>query len=562
MPTERRRVNCVGVSVPVIVSDSDEIAARSGSEGSDVAAQSSVFAGMTVLSRLSGLARDTALAHFVGATGAADTFYLAFRIPNFFRRLFAESTFALAFVPVLSEYRERGSQAALRAFVEAVSGNFIIVLLVVTLVGVAGAGLLAALFMPGFLGDAERFALATDLTRIMFPYMALISLTAFAGAILNSVNRFAVPAFTPVLLNLALIVAAFWAATGATAGVSGIAYALAWGVLAGGAAQLLFNLPSVAGTGLLVAPRPNRRHEGVAKVLKLLVPAVFAGSAYQVNALIGTVLASLLEEGSPSWLYYADRLWEVPIGIVAIALGTVLLPNLSRLHTVGDSERFNDTLDWGVRTGLLLGIPAAVALWVLAYPLVATIFLHGEMRPYDADRSAGGPARLLHRSRAARSRQGGGARVLLAPGLEDAAQVRPRRDGGEHRDQPGDILVARTCWPGIGNQHCRDRQCRIVARRAHRRSALPAGPPTGSDRTRRDARHGGDGGGTGAGTARRCSLDRGGSLAADRLARPGRRRRIGRLRRRGSRRRCTATRSSAPGVGATLTPTTARRRRC
>ena len=388
MPTERRRVNCSRGSAPVIVSDSDEIAARSGTESSDVAAQSSVFAGMTVLSRLSGLARDTALAHFVGATGAADTFYLAFRIPNFFRRLFAESTFALAFVPVLSEYRERGSQAALRAFVEAVSGNFMIALLVVTVVGVAGAGLLAALFMPGFLGEAEQFALATDLTRIMFPYMALISLTAFAGAILNSANRFAVPAFTPVLLNVALIVAAFWAATGATAGVSGIAYALAWGVLAGGAAQLLFNLPSVARTGLLVAPRPNRRHEGVAKVLKLLVPAVFAGSAYQVNALIGTILASLLEEGSPSWLYYADRLWEVPIGIVAIALGTVLLPNLSRLHTAGDSLRFNDTLDWGVRTGLLLGIPAAVALWVLAYPLVATIFLHGEMRPYDADRSA------------------------------------------------------------------------------------------------------------------------------------------------------------------------------
>ena len=377
-----------GFDTGLIVSDSDEIAARSGSEGRDVAAQSGVFAGMTVLSRLSGLARDTALAHFVGATGAADTFYLAFRIPNFFRRLFAESTFALAFVPVLSEYRERGSQAALRAFVAAVSGNFLIVLLLVTLIGVAGAGLLAALFMPGFLGDPERFALATDLTRIMFPYMALISLTAFAGAILNSANRFAVQAFTPVLLNVALVAAAFWAATGASAGVSGIAYALAWGVLAGGAAQLLFNLPSVARTGLLVAPRPNWRHEGVAKVFKLLVPAVFAGSAYQVNALIGTMLASLLEEGSPSWLYYADRLWEVPIGIVAIALGTVLLPNLSRLHTAGDSQRFNDTLDWGVRTGILLGIPAAVALWVLAYPLVATIFLHGEMRPYDADRSA------------------------------------------------------------------------------------------------------------------------------------------------------------------------------
>ena len=369
--------------------DSDDAAPRSGSGPSDVAVQGSVFGGMTVLSRIAGLARDWALAHVVGATGAADTFYLAFRIPNFFRRLFAEATFALAFVPVLTGYRERGSQADLRAFVAAAAGNLGIVLLLVTVAGVAGAWLLAALFMPGFLiNDPEQFALATDLTRIMFPYMALISLTAFAGAILNSGNRFAVPAFTPVLLNLSLIAAAFLAASRATQGVSGIAYALAWGVLAGGVAQLLFNLPALAREGLLVMPRPDWRHEGVSRVVKLLLPAIFAGSAYQVNALVGTMLASLLEEGSPSWLYYADRLWEVPIGVVAIALGTVLLPNLSRLHTAGDSGRFSDTLDWGVRTGLLLGIPAAAALWVLAYPLVATVFLHGEMHPYDADRSA------------------------------------------------------------------------------------------------------------------------------------------------------------------------------
>ena len=390
MPTDGGRVNCVAEFGSFgIVSDSDDLTTRGGSGDRDVAAQGGVFAGMTVLSRISGLARDWALAHVVGATGAADTFYLAFRIPNFFRRLFAEATFALAFVPVLTEYRERGSQAAMRAFVAAVSGNLGLVLLIVSGAGVLGAWLLAAVFMPGFLiNNPEQFALATDLTRIMFPYMALISLTAFAGAILNSANRFAVPAFTPVLLNLALIAAAFLAASGATEGVSGIAYALAWGVLAGGAAQLLFNLPSVAREGMLVMPRPDWRHEGVSKVVKLLLPAIFAGSAYQVNALVGSMLASLLEEGSPSWLYYADRLWEVPIGVVAIALGTVLLPNLSRLHTAGDPGRFSDTLDWGVRTGLLLGIPAAVALWILAYPLVATVFLHGEMRPYDADRSA------------------------------------------------------------------------------------------------------------------------------------------------------------------------------
>ena len=354
---------------------------------SDIAAQGGAFAGMTVLSRISGLARDWVLAHVVGATEAADTFILAFRIPNFFRRLFAEASFALALVPVLTEYRERGSHAAVRALVAAVAGNLGLVLIVVSVAGVLGASLLAAVFMPGFMSDPEQFALATDLTRIMFPYLALISFTAFAGAVLNSANRFAVPAFTPVLLNLSLIVAALWAA-GTDSSVPGIARALAWGVLAGGAAQLLFHGLPVARIGLLVAPVPDWRHEGVAKVLRLLLPAVLAGSAYQVNALVGMVLTSFLEEGSAAWLYYADRLWEVPIGIVAVALGTVLLPNLSRLHQTGETRKYNDTLDWGMRTGLLLGVPAAAALWVLAYPLVATIFLHGEMRPDDAEMTA------------------------------------------------------------------------------------------------------------------------------------------------------------------------------
>ena len=358
-----------------------------GGTDSDIAAQGGTFAGMTVLSRISGLARDWVLAHVVGATDAADTFILAFRVPNFFRRLFAEASFALALVPVLTEYREKGSQAAVRAFLAAIAGNLGVVLIAVSVAGVLGASLLAAVFMPGFLDDTDQFALASDLTRIMFPYLGLISFTAFAGAVLNSANRFAVPAFTPVLLNISLIVAALWAA-GAGADVVGAARALAWGVLAGGAVQLLFHGLPLARVGLLVAPVPNWRHEGVGKVFRLLLPAVFAGSAYQVNALVGTVLTSFLEEGSAAWLYYADRLWEVPIGVVAIALGTVLLPNLSRLHQQGEVEKYNATLDWGMRTGLLLGIPAAVALWMLAYPLMATIFLHGEMQPRDAQMAA------------------------------------------------------------------------------------------------------------------------------------------------------------------------------
>ena len=222
----------------------------------------------------------------------------------------------------------------------------------------------------------------------MFPYLAFISMTAFAAALLNSADRYAVPAFTPVLLNAALIAAALWAAffapTDASAADQAVAYALAWGVLAAGVLQLGFQLPSLARARLLVLPQPQWRHPGARQVGRLLAPAALAASAGQVNALLGTVLASLLESGSASWLYYADRLMELPIGIVAIALGTVLLPNLSRLHEAGAAARFSDMLDWGFRIGLLLGVPAAAALAVLAYPLVATIFLHGEMTPRDA----------------------------------------------------------------------------------------------------------------------------------------------------------------------------------
>ena len=351
----------------------------------DVAAQGATVAGMTVLSRISGLARDVVLASVLGAGGVADTFFLAFRIPNFFRRLFAEGAFAQAFVPVLGEYRERRSEAALREFVAAMAGNLGLALLALTVLGVAGAWGLAAVFMHGLLDDPERFALGVELTRIVFPYAGLISLAAFAGAVLNAANRYAVPAFTPVLLNIALVAAALWAAYGASGAPFAVSHALAWGVLAAGVAQLLFQLPSVARVGLLTLPRPNWRHAGARQVGGLLVPAVFAASAGQINALVGAVLASHVGPGGPSWLYYADRLMELPIGIVAIALGTVLLPNLSRLHSAGNAAKFNETLDWAMRTGLLLAVPATAALALLAYPLVATLFLRGATSAFDAE---------------------------------------------------------------------------------------------------------------------------------------------------------------------------------
>ena len=338
------------------------------------------MAGLTGLSRVSGLVRDIVLSHVIGASGTADTFYLCFALPNFFRRLFAEGAFAQAFVPVLAEHIERRDEAALKRFVAAMAGNLGFVLLVVSASGVAGAAGLVAAFMPGFASEPQQFALAVDLTRIVFPYLGLISLTAFAGAVLNASNRYAVPAFTPVLLNVSLIGAALWA----VAVDSAAAYALAWGVLVAGVVQLSLQVPSLLRLGLLVAPRPNWRHPGARKVGQLLLPAVLAASAGQVNALVGMLLASYLEAGSRSWLYYADRLMELPIGVVAIALGTVLLPNLSRLHQNKQPQRFSGVLDWGVRLALLIGVPAAAALAVLADPLVATIYLHGEMTVRDA----------------------------------------------------------------------------------------------------------------------------------------------------------------------------------
>ena len=350
--------------------------------GGDVAAKGVVVGGMTFASRVGGLLRDAAFSHVLGASVAADTFLLAFRVPNFFRRLCAEGAFSQAFVPVLVGYHslaERsGDSRPMERFVAAVAGNLGVVMLVACGLGVVGASGVAAVFMVGYLNDPEQFALAVELTRIVFPYAACISFVSLAAGVLNVHHRYAVPAFTPVLLNVALITAALAAATFAADDVTTTAYFLAWGVLAAGVAQLVFQAPSLRRVGMLVVPRPDWRHKGARQVGRLFVPAAFAASAGQINALVGSQIASLLEEGSVAWFYYADRLMELPIGMVAIAIGTVLLPTLSRLHSGGDQSGFNAALEWGVRAGLLIGMPAAAALAILAYPLVATIYLHGE----------------------------------------------------------------------------------------------------------------------------------------------------------------------------------------
>ena len=343
-----------------------------------------VVASLTGMSRIAGLLRDVVISYFLGAGPVADAFFVAFKIPNFFRRLFAEGAFQQAFIPVLADYKENNTEADLSEFVRIVCGNFAFVLLGLSLVGVLLAQQLIDLFtLRAWVGEA-RYEAAISMLRIMFPYLGLISLTAFAGSVLNSYQRFAITAATPVLLSVCVIVAAVWAAM-----LSGnIASALAWGVLTAGFLQLLVHFPALRRLNLLSWPRVNFRHVGVRRVLKLIVPGVYAASAGQINILVGTILCAQLTVGTVSWFYYADRLIQLPMALLAIALQTILLPNLSRLHRSGQDESFSATLDWGIRIGLLLGLPAAIALFYLAKPILVTVFLRGAFEVADVEMTA------------------------------------------------------------------------------------------------------------------------------------------------------------------------------
>ena len=340
---------------------------------------------MTMISRVLGLIRDVVVAGYFGASGASDAFFVAFKIPNFLRRLFAEGAFAQAFVPVLSEYRSQRDLTAVQFLVNRTAGSLGFVLLLVTLLGSIGSPLLAMLFAPGFyLSGSESFGLAADMLRITFPYLMLISLTAFCGAILNSYERFAVPAFTPVLLNVCLIGSAFYLSPLFDPPIM----ALAWGVLMAGTVQLLFQLPFLARLRLLPVPQAGWKDEGVRRILKLMLPALFGVSVAQINLLLDTVLASFLQTGSVSWLYYSDRLAELPLGVFGIAIATVILPSLSRKHAEKSGDEFAKMLDWAVRMVLLIGIPSAVALILLAEPLLTTLFHYGEMTDRDVSMAA------------------------------------------------------------------------------------------------------------------------------------------------------------------------------
>ncbi len=344
-------------------------------ESASLLRSSSIVSVMTLLSRVLGLARDILVASYFGAR--ADAFFVAFKIPNFFRRLFAEGAFSVAFVPVLSEYKVQ--EKDVKSLVKAVSGTLLGILGPFTVLAVAAAPLLTWVFAPGFASDPAKFALTTELLRITFPYLLLISLTAFYGSVLNTYGNFAIPAITPVLLNLCLILATYYF----TPWFDEPLMALAWGVMLAGVTQLGFQLPFVMRLGLLAMPRPAFHDSGVKRILVLMVPALFGVSVSQMNLLLDVLLASFLQAGSVSWLYYSDRLSQLPLGVFAIAIAVVILPNLSKKHAAKNQQQFNDTLDWGIRMVLLIGLPSALALIVLATPLMATIFYRGEITEFD-----------------------------------------------------------------------------------------------------------------------------------------------------------------------------------
>lgn len=342
------------------------------------------FSSMTMISRVLGLVRDMAISHVFGASVATDAFVVAFRIPNFMRRMFAEGSFATAFVPVFVEAKETGSHAELKALTARVAGTLGGVLLVVTALGLIFAPWLAIGSAPGALDDPRKLSLTVYLLRLTFPFLLFVSLTALCGGILNSFHKFALPAVTPVILNLCLIAGALWLAPRLAVPIE----ALGWAVLAAGILQLVFLLPAVGRLGLLGLPRWGWNHPQVKKILRLMVPTLFGSSVTQINLLLDTIVLSLLVTGAQTWMYYATRFLELPLGVFGVALGTVILPALSRHFVAADRAGFSRSLDWGLRTTLLIAVPSMFGLALLAMPLVATFFQSGQFKAFDSRMTA------------------------------------------------------------------------------------------------------------------------------------------------------------------------------
>ncbi|MGO3046848.1 murein biosynthesis integral membrane protein MurJ [Psychrobacter celer] len=343
-----------------------------------------VVSSMTMLSRVLGLVRDVVLLGVFGAGGLMDAFLVAFKIPNFLRRLFAEGAFSQAFVPVLSEYKEKYSLQQVQILVSRTSGALLLVLSMLTVLVILIAPWVVTLFAPGFAEQPDKFAITAELLRLTFPYLLFISMTAFASGILQSYGRFAAPAFAPVLLNLCMIGGALIFAPMFDTPIMALGYAVA----IAGLLQFLIQLPQLWQQKLLVAPKVDFKHEGVRRILKLMLPAIFGVSVTQINLLLNTVFASLMIGGSVSWLYAAERMSELPLGLIGVAIGTVILPSLSKSEAQKDDVSFKKTIDWAARLIILVGVPASAALFILADVLMQALFLRGEFTLRDSQMSA------------------------------------------------------------------------------------------------------------------------------------------------------------------------------
>lgn len=331
---------------------------------------SGVTGSMTMVSRILGLARDVVIARVFGVSDGTDAFFLANKIPNFMRRLFAEGAFNQAFVPVLSEYRSTKPLQEVQALIGAVSASLGGLLALLTVVVVITAPLIAVVIAYGFYDEPAKFSLFVEMLRITFPYLLLISMASLCSATLNSYGKFAIPALTPALLNISLISCSFLLAPH----MRTPELALAWGVLIAGFAQLFFQLPFLARLQLLPIPKRIKNHEGVERIKRLMLPALFGVSVSQINLLLDSFIASFLVTGSIGWLYYSDRLMELPLGTFGVAIAIVVLPSLSRRHAEASMDEFSATLDWALRIVFLIAIPASLALALIAEPLLVTLF--------------------------------------------------------------------------------------------------------------------------------------------------------------------------------------------
>ncbi|NNG99619.1 murein biosynthesis integral membrane protein MurJ [Acinetobacter sp. ANC 5414] len=343
-----------------------------------------IVSAMTMLSRVLGLVRDVVLLNVFGAGKDFDTFVVAFRIPNFFRRLFAEGAFSQAFIPILTEYKTTKTHAEVQILISRVFGCLATFMTLLTFIAMIAAPAIMYIYAPGFHSDPEKFALATDMFRLTIPYLLFMSLTAFASSILNSYGSFSTPAFAPVLLNVTMIAGAWWL----TPYMAEPIKALGWAVVAAGVLQLAIQIPELWRKNLLIPPKVDFKHEGVDRIMKLMLPALFGVSVTQINLLLNTIWASFMQDGSVSWLYSAERMTELPLGLIGVAIGTVILPSLSARHAEQDQSKFRGMIDWAAKVIMLVGIPASIALFMLSTPIIQALFQRGQFTLEDTKMTA------------------------------------------------------------------------------------------------------------------------------------------------------------------------------